>query len=121
MLRASKVAGVGVFAIRPIAKGCRDMFNKPNPNDKWITIPREEVEKLPNHAKVLIENYCLFDDNQYYVPEQGFKAIDVSLFLNHSDTPNIQSIDEGNYFETLRDIAEGEELFLDYGEIVSGE
>jgi SET domain-containing protein len=121
MLRASKVAGVGVFAIRPIAKGCRDMFSKPDPNDKWITIPRDEVEQLPTHAKALVENYCLFDDKLYYVPEQGFKAVDVSLFLNHSDSPNIRSIDDGNYFEALRDIAEGEELFLDYGEIVSEE
>jgi SET domain-containing protein len=121
MLRASKVAGIGVFAIRYIPKGCRDMFSKPNPQDRWITIPRVEVEQLPTHARLLVENYSLFDADQYFVPEQGFKAVDVSLFLNHSDTPNIQSIDDGNYFEALRDIAEGEELFLDYGEIVKEE
>ncbi|HEY5405848.1 MAG TPA: SET domain-containing protein [Ginsengibacter sp.] len=118
ILQPSKIAGIGVFALRPIPKGCRDMFSKPDPNEKWITLTNEEVLNLPDHARRLVENYCLFDVNQYYVPEKGFKVVDVSLFLNHSDTPNIISIDDGNYFETLRDIAEGEELLIDYGTIV---
>jgi SET domain-containing protein len=121
MLRPSPVAGIGVFALRSIPKGCRDMFSKPDPNEQWLTLSKKEVEALPPHAKLLIENYCLFDEEQYYVPEKGFKALDVSLFLNHSDTPNVISIDDGNYFETLRDIAEGEELLIDYGTIVDGE
>lgn len=94
------------------------MFSPPNPDDKWITFSKEEVQNLPVHARILVENYCLSDANKYYVPEKGFKALDVSLFLNHSDTPNIISIEEGSYFETLRDIAEGEELLIDYGTIV---
>jgi uncharacterized protein len=121
MLRPSQVAGIGVFALRSIPKGCRDMFSKPDPNEKWITLTKEEVLNLPTHAKILVENYCLFDANQYYVPETGFKAVDVSLFLNHSDTPNIISIDDGNYFEALHDISEGEELLIDYGTIVEDE
>lgn len=121
MLRPSPVAGVGVFAIRDIPKGCRDMFSKPDQNDEWITISRKEVESLPDHARLLIENYCLFDEQKYYVPDYGFKKIDVSLFLNHSDTPNIISIQDGDYFETTRDIKKGEELVIDYGEIVDGE
>ena len=119
ILRPSNIAGIGVFALRPIPKGCRDMFSQPNPDDEWITISKEEVHDLPAHARLLVENYCLFDTDQYYVPAKGFKVLDVSLFLNHSDTPNIISIDDGNYFETLRDIAEGEELLIDYGTIVN--
>ena len=118
MLRPSKIAGIGVFALRSIPKGCRDMFSPPNPDDKWITFSNADVQNLPDHARLLVENYCLFDADQYYVPEKGFKAIDVSLFLNHSDTPNIISIEDGNYFETIRDITEGEELLIDYGTIV---
>ena len=121
MLRPSSVAGIGVFALRPIPKGCRDMFSKPGTGDEWISVNKEEVNELPNHAKQLIENYCLFDADKYYVPKKGFKEVDVSLFLNHSDTPNIISIDDGDYFEALRDIAEGEELLIDYGTIVDGE
>jgi SET domain-containing protein len=118
LLKPSAVAGIGVFAIRPIPKDCRAMFSKPNKNDRWITIPRTEFNEWPAHTRLLVENYCLYDAESYFVPEQGFKAIDISLFLNHADTPNVQSIEDGNYFVTLREIAEGEELFIDYGSIV---
>jgi SET domain-containing protein len=120
MLRPSKIAGIGVFALRPIPKGCREMFSKPDPNEVWITLSKLAVEQLPSHARELVENYCLFDANQYYVPQRGFKSLDVSLFLNHSESPNIISIEEGNYFETLRAIDAGEELLIDYGTIVAG-
>ncbi|MBA4057024.1 MAG: hypothetical protein C0490_20080 [Marivirga sp.] len=118
MLKPSPLEGVGVFAVRDILKGCRNMFSKPDPNEKWITVSKKEVESLPPHAKFIVENYCLFDKDNYFVPDQGFKKMDVSLFINHSDTPNIRSIDDGDYFEAIRDIKEGEELLLNYGDIV---
>lgn len=121
MLKPSPIAGIGVFAIRDIPKGCRAMFSKPDQNDNWIKISKKEVKSLPLHAQQLIENYCLFDEEYYFVPDYGFKKIDVSLFLNHSDTPNIISIEDGNYFEASRDIKSGEELFIDYAEIVDGD
>ena len=121
ILRPSPIAGIGVFAIKDIPKGCRAMFSKPDTKDNWIKISKKEVGLLPPHSRHLIENYCLYDEADYFVPDYGFKKIDVSLFLNHSETPNIISIQDGDYFETTRDIKEGEELFLDYGEIVDGE
>ena len=121
MLRPSKIEGVGVFAIRDIVKGCREMFSKPNVDDNWILISKKEIEVLPPHSKFLIENYCLYDAENYYVPDHGFKKVDLVLFLNHSDTPNIISLNDGEYFEATRDIQAGEELFLDYGEIVDEE
>lgn len=121
MLKPSPIEGVGVFAITDIPKGCRQMFGQPDAADEWITIPKKEIETLPGHAQFLVGNYCLYDDNNYFVPAHGFKKMDVSLFLNHSDTPNIISINDGDYFETIRDIKEGEELLINYGEIVDGE
>lgn len=118
MLRPSPIEGIGVFAIQNIAAGCREMFSKPDLTDQWITLSKHEVENLPQHARLLVENYCLFDKQHYYVPDYGFKKIDVSLFLNHSDTPNIISIQDGEYFEAIRDIEAGEELLIDYGGIV---
>jgi SET domain-containing protein len=115
ILRPSAIAGIGVFALRDIPKGCRDMFSAPDPNDKWIKVPKKEVDTLPEPIQFLIGNYCLFDDNNYFVPDYGFKKVDLCLFLNHSDEPNVKSIEEGNYFEAIRDIREGEELFIYYG------
>jgi len=118
MLKPSPIAGVGVFAIRDIPKGCRDMFSKPDPDEKWVSVPRRDIDTLPDHARQLVENYCLYDEHHYFVPERGFTKMDLVCFLNHADTPNVMSIDDGAWFEALRDIRAGEELFVDYGEIV---
>lgn len=119
MIKPSTTHGIGVFAIRDIPKGCREMFSKAM--GEWTTIARNDVDALPQHAKDIVENYCLYDEANYFVPAEGFKAMDISLFLNHSDTPNIISVNDGEYFETTREIKKGEELFVDYGEIVDGE
>ncbi len=119
MIRPSPIEGIGVFAIRDIAKGCMEMFSQPlKEKDEWIKIPKADIDKLPGYSKTLIETYCLYDEENYFVPEYGFKKMDLVNFLNHSDTPNIISINEGEYFEALRDIKTGEELLVDYGELV---
>ena len=115
MLKPSAIHGIGVFAIRPIPKGCKTMFGS-DPGE-WIALSKTEFENLPEHTKLLIENYCLFDLDQYYVPAKGFKQMDLSFFLNHSDQANIRSVNDGEFFETIRDIQTGEELTLDYGTI----
>jgi SET domain-containing protein len=121
MIRPSAIEGIGVFALRDIPKGCRSMFSKTNDTESWISISKAEVEKLPAHAKALVENYCLYDDANYFVPDYGFKKMDLVNYLNHSDNPNIISINDGEFFEAIRDIKRGEELFIDYGEIVDEE
>ena len=108
MLKPSPLEGIGVFALQDIPKGCRNMFSKPDANDQWITIPKKEITALPSHAQFLVGNYCLYDDENYFVPGHGFKKMDVALFINHSDQPNIISINDGDYFEAIRDIKTGE-------------
>lgn len=121
-IRPSPVAGIGVFAVRPIPAGCRDLFTPPRGGtDGFIAVPRAEVDALPAHARHLVETYCLYDDAHYHVPEEGFKRMDLVHFLNHSDRPNVRSIDDGAWFEAMRDIAEGEELLVDYGTLVEGD
>jgi SET domain-containing protein len=117
MIRPSRIEGIGVFAIRDIPKGTKGMFSRGL--GKWIPIPRKEV--LPGHARALVENYCLYDEDNYFIADYGFKIMDLVNFLNHSDTPNIISLQEGEDFEAVRDIASGEELLIDYGEIVETE
>jgi SET domain-containing protein len=119
MLKPSNIAGIGVFAIKDIPKGCRNMFSPPDAPEDWITVTKKEIENLPLHAQQVVGNYCLFDEENYYLPANGFKKIDVSLFLNHADVPNIASINDGDYFEAITDIKAGEELLIDYGTIAS--
>jgi SET domain-containing protein len=118
-IQPSPLHGNGVFAIQSIPKGCRNMFSKGLGD--FIKIERNEIEALPEHSRLLVETYCLFDDDFYWVPEYGFKLMDISLYLNHSDTPNIISINDGEFFEALRDIIPGEELLIDYGTIVESD
>ena len=116
MIQPSTVHGIGVFAIRDIPKGTKDIFSKGFGD--WIKVSKAEVDLLPKHSRDLIENHCLFDEDHYFIPEYGFKMVDLVIYLNHSENPNVISVNEGEYFEAIRDIQLGEELFVDYGTIV---
>jgi SET domain-containing protein len=117
-LRPSHVHGIGVFAVREIPKGCRDIFS--NHTVEWIKVPIREVEQLPEHSRTLVETYCLYDEHHYFVPEYGFKIMDMVNYLNHSSSPNVISVNHGEYFEALQDIPVGAELLVNYSEIVEG-
>jgi SET domain-containing protein len=117
-LKPSKLHGIGVFAIQNIPKGCRNIFSKDE--GKWIKVPIKEVDLLPEHSKDLIETYCLYDEENYFVYEGGFKVLDLVNYLNHSSTPNIISLEDGNIFEAIREIASGEELLINYSDLAEG-
>jgi SET domain-containing protein len=119
MTQPSPIHGIGVFAIRDIPKGCRNIFS--TGIGEWIKVPATEVDALPEHSRKLIETYCLYDEDNYFIPDYGFKVMDLVLYLNHSDRPNVVSINEGEQFEALCDIAAGEELLVDYGTLVDPE
>jgi SET domain-containing protein len=115
-LRSSTVHGIGVFALRDIPKGCKTIFSRNVGN--WIKVPIRDIENLPEASRNLVETYCLYDETDYYLPDYGFKVMDMVNYLNHSSNPNVISVNDGEYFESIRDIAEGEELFVNYGDIV---
>ena len=117
-LKSSPIHGIGVFAVCDIPKGCKTVFSKDT--GRWIKLSMAEVEQLPAHAKEFIETYYLYDETHYFIPDHGCKVMDMANYLNHSNTPNIISVLDGEYFETTRDIATGEELVIDYGKIADG-
>jgi SET domain-containing protein len=119
MIKPSPLHGIGVFAIRTIPKGTKNIFSEGM--GEWIQVSKQEVDTLPSSSKDLIENHCLFDEDHYFIPEYGFKLVDLVIYLNHSEIPNVRSLNEGEQFEALRDIQEGEELLVDYGTIVDCE
>jgi SET domain-containing protein len=119
MIKPSPLHGIGVFAIRDIPKGTKDIFSEGFGD--WIKVSKEEVDALPMHSRELIENHCLFDEDSYFIPEYGFKLVDLVIYLNHSETPNVKSLNDGEQFEALVDIKAGEELLVDYATIVECE
>ena len=115
-LQPSTVHGIGVFAMRDIKKGCRNIFS--NYTAQWHKIPIREVEGLPEHSRSLVETYCLYDKEHYFIPDYGFKVMDIVSYLNHSSSPNLVSINDGEFFEATQDISAGSELLINYGHIV---
>jgi SET domain-containing protein len=112
-LAPSPIHGIGVFALVDLPAGTRNLFSPPG--EEWPAVPLRDVERLPAHARKLVETYCLQDGTSAYLPPRGFKVLDPVIYLNHSDTPNLKQLDGGDDFVTLRAIAAGEELLVDYG------
>lgn len=115
-LKPSPVHGIGVFALRDIPQGCKTLFSR-NVGE-WIRVPISDIDQLPDQTRNMVETYCLYDETHYYLPDYGFKVMDLVNYLNHSSTPNVISVNDGEYFESIREIKEGEELLVNYGEIV---
>ena len=111
-LGPSAIHGVGVFALAPLPAGTSDLFAPPA---AWVPVPEADVAALPPHARTLVETHCLWDAGVYYLPPHGFRVVDVVTYLNHSHTPNLRQLAGGDRFETVRDVAAGEELTVDYG------
>lgn len=112
-LRASKIQGVGVFAIRDIPKGINP-FEGAQLVDSCL-FEKQELAALPAEVQEMVNDFFVTDENgQIDIPEYGLNGIDVSFFINHSKTPNLITHDESETFETAHEIKKGEELTADY-------
>jgi SET domain len=107
MLRVSRIdgAGIGVFALHGIAKGV------------WLEVfPRGyESRKLAGaQLPEALRSYCTAKPNDVYAAPRAFNRMSIGWYLNHSATPNAVWDDDLNGYVSARDIAEGEELLIDY-------
>ena len=128
-LQPSAIHGVGVFAIRPIPKGTdpfqvcelpqHNGFGRPQ-GERHTRLSQADVTELPPVVKKLVTDFIVPNvDRTYALPSRGMSTIDVSFYLNHSDTPNVDiapSERQGSPyygFRTTQDIPEGAELTID--------
>lgn len=102
-------AGVGVFATGPIPAGTvlHELFAA----DDVVFVQWEQFAALVAPAEVK-ENFAVRYDDGAYLP-RDFNRISVGWYLNDSRDPNLDHDADYVYF-ALRDIAAGEELFIDY-------
>lgn len=114
-LSPSKIHGVGVFAICTIPEGVNP-FQETRPSD-FLEVPKEMMDAavLTSAQRQLVKDFCPErpDDGVWDCPSFSLNEIGIAWYLNHSPTPNMRE-DDGVFF-TLRDIAEGEEMTVDYG------
>jgi SET domain-containing protein len=104
----SKIHGVGVIAIVPIAKGT-DLF--PTDHDELTWVDETDLPDAPALRR-FYDDFCIRKGSAYGCP-RSFNELTAAWYLNHSDSPNVKC--DANYrFFALRDIKEGEELTVDY-------
>lgn len=115
-LKPSNIHGVGVFAIKDIPENVNPFGTEPL--EDWIQLEKEQFNILPEEIKNLIETYCTKEEGKYWVPKYGFKGRwGIASFLNHSNNPNVISINNGNTFKTIKKINKGDELLINYNDI----
>lgn len=112
-IASSKIAGVGLIAIRDIPQDTQ-LFKGKN-NQRWHTFKMAELKHLDPVVLSMIDDfYDIEKDGTVRIPEGGLNGMDMSYYLNTSDHPNIKTIDGGFTFVTIKLIKKGEELTVDY-------
>jgi SET domain-containing protein len=110
-LGVSTIHGVGVFALRDIPKGTLPLKSMVSRKEKKFS--RSELKEIPSSVRKHLADFCLVESGRVSVPEIGMNAVNISVYLNHSKTPNL-FFNKAEVLEALRDIARGEELTIDY-------
>lgn len=111
-LKASSIQGVGVFAVRDIPENINPFFGIPD--QKWLRFSMDELGEIDKNIMEMIDDFFVIEkNNTINIPEYGLNGMDMSFFVNHSDSPNLVTR-EGRYFFTARKIKKGEELTVGY-------
>jgi hypothetical protein len=81
----------------------------------WVTLDRRQVRQLPRELKLLFQRYGLDQDFDLIMGPVDIRYVtSPDNFINHSCDPNLRYDADGNVI-AARDIAAGEEVFIDYG------
>lgn len=112
-IQPSKISGVGVFAIFEIPKGTNPFLG--SCDHSYITLSEKDLSGLDSKIRKIITDFFIVRDGKAYVPSCAFNGVDISYYMNYSDNPNIEAEKNGDSFRAVRDIAEGEELTINYG------
>ena len=129
-LGASKISGVGVFAIKDIPKNST-LFKCSN-EDHLSSLPPIEASSVDIDLVGEIEDSEMSYVHDMIVPTPygtiplpvgGMNSINIAFYLNHSTEPNVsfsedlESADGFLCFVSVKDIKEGEELTQDYNNL----
>lgn len=113
-LRRSRVAGVGVFAAKPIQKG-RKIADGLGEQDFRTLIPWGKWGRFDNATQKKIWDFCIGTPEGFVPPENmDFNKLSIEWYFNHSCDGNVGFNRKGD-FVAIRNIKKGKELTYDYG------
>lgn len=109
----SKISGVGVFAVRDIPKNVNISYGSKNPRGRRFKL--SELKSVNKEVMKMVNDFFVIEkDGTVLLPEYGLNDMDIAHFLNHSNRPNVRTIDGGFNFITSRKVRKGEELTVSY-------
>ena len=113
-LGVSRVEGVGVFAIRPIPEGT-NIFPSDRLPINWVSLADLEGAGLSDAEARFYQDFGIRQGDRIGCP-QSFGNLTPSWYLNEPPEgadPNVRAAEDFSLF-AARDIAEGEELLINY-------
>jgi SET domain-containing protein len=102
-------AGVGVFALTDFPKGYLVFA----PKGLIYSVFWNEVPNLQPSVKKYIKSICHSSDECFYI-DRVLDQVDLSFYVNHSDSPNLIHDEDSDTYISKREIKEGEELTVFY-------
>lgn len=115
-LGVSRIAGIGVFAIRPIPCGT-DLFANDRVELVWVARAALDALQLSPAQRDLYHAFGIARDGMIGCPV-NFNNLTPGWYLNEpapGDAPNV-TVDGELRFTAARDIGEGEELTVSYAQ-----
>lgn len=113
-LRSSSVSGVGVYAVRPIRKGCK-IADGISESDYATLISWRLLKQFDKSIQKKINDFCIGTPDGFIPPENiDFNKLSVEWYFNHSCNGNV-GFDRHGDFIAMRNIKQGKELTYDYG------
>lgn len=112
-LKASKIQGVGVFAITEIAEGTPLFVGD---NEELLWVEEKKLSKLPAHFRKLYEDFAVIKERRYGCPTT-FNRLTMSWYLNEPRVgaeSNVRCDPTTYEFFAKQRIKRGEELTVDY-------
>ena len=107
-LGASKIHGVGVFAIKDIQKG-EKLYLLPNQIARWYNLPYSSLKKLrPEVKELILERWPAVINGSHFIAPNDMAIL--CTFVNHAETPNYEIGTD----KALKDIKTGEEIVQNY-------
>lgn len=111
-VKPSPIHGVGLFAVRDIPKGENPFRSLVK--TRYYKIHESDLADFPTEVAKMINDYCSGDKGYIYIPVTGLNPLELGHFINHSDNPNVITVDDGDNFQTTRLIRKGEEVVVDF-------